>query len=167
MKKLPGCGDSLQLHHSRDVNYHLRIHFGELFVGPSPPLSQPVLGILLHQFKNLLHLDRFDPHGPGTLESKFLLTQTSHTLQNFWSNGRTLVFLALSCFRSEGGEGLDDRPISGAPAEVALEAGEDVLNVRGGTLLEDPQHGHHHPGRAEAALRAVTLMESLLDRVES
>ena len=46
-----------------------------------------------------------------------------------------MVSLDLSCFRSEGGGGFDDRSISGAPAEVGLEAGEDVLNAR----LEDPQ----------------------------
>ena len=34
-------------------------------------------------------------------------------------------------------------------------------------MLEDPDHGHHHPGGTEAALRPVTLVQPRLDGVEA
>src|SRR5258707_745875 len=54
---------------------------------------------------------------------------------------------------------LDDVVVSGAAAQVPLEAHTDVGLGRVGVLLQKRHRGHHHPGRAVAALEAVVVVE--------
>ena len=70
---------------------------------------------------------------------------------------------------SDGGRvsnGLDDVDVAGAAAEVALERVPDLVLARIGVLAEQADGGHHHPGRAVAALEPVLLVERLLHRVQ-
>src|SRR5262249_25488015 len=62
--------------------------------------------------------------------------------------------------------GADDLHVAGAPAEVTLESGADLRFGGLGRRLEQAGSGHDHPRRAEAALGAALLEESLLDGME-
>jgi hypothetical protein len=55
--------------------------------------------------------------------------------------------------------------ISGAAAEVALEAESDLVLGGIGDLVEQRHRGHDHAGGAVPALEAVVLLECLLHRV--
>jgi hypothetical protein len=60
----------------------------------------------------------------------------------------------------------DDVLVAGAPADLTGEHLADLGLGRVRVAVEQPARGHHHAGRAEAALQAVALDEPLLDRVE-
>src|SRR3954447_14370144 len=62
--------------------------------------------------------------------------------------------------------GAHDVLVSGAAAEVALDALADLVLVRVGVVAEQVDRLHDHPRRAEAALQGVTLVEGLLDGVQ-
>ena len=62
--------------------------------------------------------------------------------------------------------GLHDVLVAGAAAQVARERPPDLVLGRVGVLVEEGLGGQHHPGRAEAALEAVLLLEPLLQRVQ-
>ena len=62
--------------------------------------------------------------------------------------------------------GIDDRPVPGAAAEVAGKHVEDALPARRAVFMIEREQGHHEAGRAEAALRAVTLDHGLLHGVQ-
>ena len=68
--------------------------------------------------------------------------------------------------RGRGFHRVDDVLISGAAADVALEAVADLLLGRVGIAIDDLLGRHDHAGRAEAALQSVLVPESLLHRVE-
>src|SRR6266567_1947821 len=61
---------------------------------------------------------------------------------------------------------LDDVLIAGAAAEVAFDAPTNLLLTGRRVVLEEVDARHDHAGRAEAALKAVLLPESALDRVK-
>src|SRR2546423_7279304 len=65
-----------------------------------------------------------------------------------------------------GGDGLDDVHVTGAAAEVALEALADLVVGRARVLLQQVRGGHDEAWRAVAALEAVLVPERLLDRVQ-
>src|ERR1700682_5517651 len=65
-----------------------------------------------------------------------------------------------------GLDGLDDVLVAGAPAKVALERLTDLLLARRGVLVQEADDRHDHPGRTEAALQSVLLVERLLNRME-
>src|SRR5437764_8481606 len=60
----------------------------------------------------------------------------------------------------------DDVLVAGAPADLTGQHLADLGLGRVRVAVEQPARGHHHAGRAEAALQAVTLDEPVLDRVE-
>ena len=60
----------------------------------------------------------------------------------------------------------DDVGVTGAAADRARDRLPDLLLGRVGVRVEQRPRGHDHPRGAEAALQAVLLVESLLDRVE-
>ena len=62
--------------------------------------------------------------------------------------------------------GADDVLVAGAAAEVALDALADLVVGRVRVVVHQVDRGHDHPGRAEAALQAVHLVEGLLHRVQ-
>ena len=62
--------------------------------------------------------------------------------------------------------GLDDVHVAGAAAEVAGDGLADLVLARVLVALQQRVAGHHHAGRAVAALQPVLLQEALLDRVE-
>src|SRR5919106_7006674 len=63
-------------------------------------------------------------------------------------------------------DGTDDVVISGATAQVPLDAVSD-LGLRRVVILLEKRHGRHdHPGSAESALETVAFPESLLDGVK-
>ena len=62
--------------------------------------------------------------------------------------------------------GLHDVLVAGAAAQVARERPPDLVLGRVRVLVEEGLGGQHHPGRAEAALEAVLLLEPLLQRVQ-
>jgi hypothetical protein len=64
-----------------------------------------------------------------------------------------------------GQHGIDDVLISGAAAEVPLERVAHLRLRRAGIRGEQVGRAHDHPGRAEAALKAVLLPERRLQRV--
>ena len=59
-----------------------------------------------------------------------------------------------------------DGGVAGAAADLAGDGLADRLLAGVGVAVEQRPGGHHHPGRAEAALQAVAAHEALLDRVE-
>src|SRR5262245_46383692 len=61
---------------------------------------------------------------------------------------------------------LHDVHVAGAAAEVAADPVADLLLRRVRVLAEQPGRLHDHPGGAEAALEAVLVPESLLERME-
>src|SRR5216117_1336619 len=61
---------------------------------------------------------------------------------------------------------LHDVVVAGAPAQVAFELVADLLLRRFRIALEQLAGGQNHAGRAEAALQAVLLPETLLDRMQ-
>src|SRR5262249_21120932 len=61
---------------------------------------------------------------------------------------------------------VQDRPVSGAPAQVAAEEVFHVLLRRPGCGAEKRMRVHHEAGRAEPALGAVVQRQAVLDRVE-
>src|ERR1700757_119210 len=61
--------------------------------------------------------------------------------------------------------GPDDVVVAGAPAQVAFQAGPDLLLGGVRVLLEKRHDGHTHARRAEAALQAVLGVERALHRV--
>ena len=61
---------------------------------------------------------------------------------------------------------VDDRLVTGAPAEVARELLAELRLGPPVPLLQQRVGGHHEAGRAEAALEAVALAERLLQRVQ-
>src|SRR5438309_8095903 len=65
-----------------------------------------------------------------------------------------------------GRDRLDDVHVPGAAAEVALQALPDVVLGRGRVLLEKVGGRHDEAGGAVAALQAVLIPESLLDRMQ-
>src|SRR5712691_5587817 len=63
-------------------------------------------------------------------------------------------------------DGLNDIDVAGAAAQIAFQRELDLV-VRGIRVLLQQVHGlHDHAGRAEAALQAVLLPETLLHRVQ-
>ena len=60
----------------------------------------------------------------------------------------------------------DDVLVPGAPADLAGYRLADLGGGRVRVVVEQPARGHHHAGRAEAALQPVAGGEGLLDRVE-
>src|SRR5438874_10014631 len=68
--------------------------------------------------------------------------------------------------RPHGLDGLDDVLIARAAAEVPLERLADLSLARRGILVEQADDRHDHPGRAEAALQRVLLVERLLDGMQ-
>src|SRR5581483_2855634 len=63
-------------------------------------------------------------------------------------------------------DGLDDVLVTGAAAEVPRDRPADLVLSGIGVVLQQRGARHHHPGRAEAALQAVLLLESLLDGMQ-
>src|SRR5512132_2314050 len=61
---------------------------------------------------------------------------------------------------------LDDVPVAGAAADVALERPRDLLVRRGRALSQQRGRAHQHPGRAVAALQRVMVAEGLLEPVQ-
>ena len=59
---------------------------------------------------------------------------------------------------------LDDVPVAGAAADVALERLPDLVLGRARVLAQQRGRAHQHPGRAVAALERVVLAERLLER---
>ena len=62
----------------------------------------------------------------------------------------------------EGGHGVDDLDVAGAPADVARERFLDRLRVVGAPAADVRLGRDHHPRGAEAALRGVVVRERLL-----
>src|SRR5512135_1444959 len=60
----------------------------------------------------------------------------------------------------------DDVLVAGAPADLAGDDLPDLRLVRVRVAVEQPARGHHHARRAETALQAVALDETLLHRVK-
>src|SRR6266581_3054515 len=82
-------------------------------------------------------------------------------------SARSSVRAISAHLRSGGGlDRRDDVLIPGAAAEVALEAFADLPLRRVRITLEDGRRGDDHPGRAEAALERVMLVERLLQGME-
>ncbi len=63
-------------------------------------------------------------------------------------------------------DGLDDVDVAGAAAEVAGDRLANLVVGRIGIAFEEGDGGHHHAGRAEAALQAMLLEEALLHRMQ-
>src|SRR5918997_715644 len=63
-------------------------------------------------------------------------------------------------------DGLDDVLVARAAAEVAFETLPDLLLRRVRLLLEQADGGHDHAGGAVTALQPVSLVESMLNRVQ-
>src|SRR5216684_1411802 len=61
---------------------------------------------------------------------------------------------------------LHDVHVAGATAEIAGDRLADLELARVGIRRDQRRGRHHHPGRAEPALQAVLLVESLLYGVE-
>src|SRR5438309_10877843 len=61
---------------------------------------------------------------------------------------------------------LDDVHVAGAAAEVSRDRLAYLQLRRFRVRREEGDRGHHHSGRAEAALQPVLLMEAFLDRME-
>src|SRR5258708_15129099 len=61
---------------------------------------------------------------------------------------------------------LDDVHVAGAAAQVAFQASADLVLGRVWILLQEIRRGHDEAGRAVAALEAVLVPESLLQRVQ-
>jgi len=57
--------------------------------------------------------------------------------------------------------------IAGAAAEIAIEAVSDLVAGGLGTLAEEFDAGHDHPGRAVTALQAVTFPKRFLHRMQA
>ena len=62
---------------------------------------------------------------------------------------------------------VEDRTVARAATQVAVEAALDLLHRDLGRRSQRRVQGHHHAGRAEAALRAVKVGDALLDRMVS
>src|SRR6476469_3175513 len=60
--------------------------------------------------------------------------------------------------------GLEDVPVPGAAADVALQRLLDLVLGRARVLAQQRGRTHEHPGRAVAALESVMLVEGLLQR---
>src|SRR4051794_9282035 len=60
--------------------------------------------------------------------------------------------------------GADDALVTGAPAQVAGQAGADLLVARVRVRLEERRGGHDEPGGTETTLEAVALPEGPLHR---
>src|SRR4051795_1006935 len=63
-------------------------------------------------------------------------------------------------------DGGDDVLVARAAADRARDRGADLLIGRMWVLVQKRARRHQHPGRAEAALKRVLLVEALLDRIE-
>src|SRR5262245_64086596 len=79
--------------------------------------------------------------------------------------GCSVVAISPPLALRDGRDGLHDVVVTGAAAEVALEAVADVLLGRPRVLVQEADRRHDHPGRAEAALEPVILLEGRLHRV--
>src|SRR5207249_8288747 len=62
--------------------------------------------------------------------------------------------------------GLHDIDVAGAAAEIPRNGLADLLLARVLVALEERAGGHQHAGRAETALQAVLLGETLLDGMQ-
>src|SRR5689334_21339845 len=62
--------------------------------------------------------------------------------------------------------GGDDVLVAGAAADAAGDRGADLVVAGIRVLVEQRSDRQHHPGRAEAALQGVHLVEALLHRVQ-
>src|SRR3954462_14326754 len=63
-------------------------------------------------------------------------------------------------------DGRDDVLVARAAAYTAGDRGADLVLGRVRVLVQQRPRGHDHPGRAEAALQRVLLVEAQLDRVQ-
>ncbi|CAB1369274.1 protein of unknown function [Denitratisoma oestradiolicum] len=75
--------------------------------------------------------------------------------------------LSVAHFRSGEFDGGHDGLVAGATAEVAAEGFLDVVLGGVWVVTEEFEGGHDEPWGAEAALKAVSLDEGLLDRMEA
>ena len=71
-----------------------------------------------------------------------------------------------ACGAGRGSHRIHDVLVSGAAAQVAVEAMTDLLIGRVGVAIEDLLGGHDHAWSAEAALQTVLIPERFLDLVE-
>src|SRR5215471_5865079 len=80
----------------------------------------------------------------------------------------SLVAMVSSLAQLGGGvlHRLDDVDVARAAAQVARDRVADLILAGVLVLLQQRAAGHHHAGRAEAALQAVLLHEAFLDRVQ-
>src|SRR3954471_11081682 len=69
----------------------------------------------------------------------------------------------LLCCPVHGG---DDVLVAGTATDRARDRGADLVVGGVRVLVEQRARGHQHPGRAEAALERVQLVEALLDRIQ-
>ena len=65
-----------------------------------------------------------------------------------------------------GEDGVDDRLVAGAAADVAGDRVDDVVAARVGIAVEQRLGGDDHAGRAEAALRGEAFGEGALQRMQ-
>src|SRR5262245_39167162 len=80
-------------------------------------------------------------------------------------DGCSVVAISPPLALRDGRDGLHGVVVARAAAEVALEAVADVLLGRPRVLVQEPDRRHDHPGRAEAALEPMVLLEGRLHRV--
>src|SRR5262249_2811420 len=84
----------------------------------------------------------------------------------FGNTGDAGMVTSSSAFFDGVLNGVDDVLIAGAATEIAGETRADLELRRRWGILEQRHRRHDHPRRAEAALQAVFLPESLLQRME-
>src|SRR5947209_17437426 len=77
-----------------------------------------------------------------------------------------MVASLLAKLRGRVLHGLDDVDVAGAATEVARDRAADLVLAGVLVVLEQRAAGHHHAGRAEAALQAVLLHEAFLHRMQ-
>ena len=77
-----------------------------------------------------------------------------------------VLTVTLPALRGGPQHGLHDVLVPGAPAEVSRQRPPHLVLAGIRVVVEQGLRREHHPGRAEAALQAVRVLEALLDRVE-
>src|SRR4029079_14236453 len=100
------------------------------------------------------------------LPISFRLSSRSSAKMSLRNSSMTCPLGALAV-AGGGQDGVDDRLVAGAAADVSRNRVDHVGAGRRRVAVEQRLRGHHHAGRAEAALRGEVLHERGLDRVQA